>query len=82
MLQHKRGISRLRDLVKLQRTETHGQVFTKSSVDTTASELMKAAGVTRGKSEIAAKVDGFIQYILSTILRFFCGLSFFFIGFA
>lgn len=56
-------VERLRELVKLQRTLTHGQLFTKTSLNTAAKELMEKAGVKRGKEEIIPQIEEFFRYI-------------------
>ena len=57
--------SRLRELVRLQSKQTHGKKFTKTSVEAAASRLMKTFGMTRGKSELAQRLNSFYEYIAS-----------------
>ena len=58
-------VTRLRELVRLQSKLTHGQKFTKTSVEAAASRLMKTFGMTRGKGELVSKLNDFYTYIAS-----------------
>ena len=57
--------ARLRELVRLQSKQTRGKKFTKTSVEAAASRLMKTFGMTRGKSELAQRLNSFYEYIAS-----------------
>lgn len=59
----KGDVQRLRELLKLQRTVTHGTVFTPSSVNSAASSLMKNFGLHKGKAELVTKLNAFYSYI-------------------
>ena len=46
-------ISNLKEMLKLQRTETHGTVMQKASVDRAAEALMDKYNLTKGKGKLA-----------------------------
>lgn len=62
----KADVANLKELLKLQRTETHGTMFTKTSVNAAASKLMKTFGVNQGKPEIVLALNDFYKYVASS----------------
>ena len=54
-----------RELTKLQGKESHGTLFTKSSVGKQASLLMKEFGLPKGKAELTDKLNTFYKMIAS-----------------
>ena len=57
-------VERLKELVKLQRTETHNKVLTKSSVDAVAKSLMKYANAKGNRAELVKHLEDVYSYIL------------------
>ena len=53
----KSDVDNLKELLKLQRTVTHGTAFTKTSVNAAASKLMKSFGMHSGKVELASALN-------------------------
>ena len=53
----------LKELVKLQRKQTHGAKFTKSSVQVVASKLMKSINASGNKSELVNLLNNFYEHI-------------------
>ena len=59
----KKDVTRLNELLKLQKTLTHGTIFTAHSVNKEASKLMKTFGMHKGKEEFAKKLHEFYSFI-------------------
>lgn len=53
----------LKELLKLQRKQTHGAKFTKSSVQVVASKLMKSVNASGNKSELVNLLNNFYEHI-------------------
>ena len=53
----------LKELVKLQRQVTHGTKFTKSSVETVSSRLMRYANAKGNRAELVKLLNDFYEYI-------------------
>ncbi len=62
----KSDVANLKELLKLQKTVTHGTVFTKTSVNAAASKLMKTFGMNQGKIELASALNEFYQFVASS----------------
>lgn len=62
----KADVDRLNKLLKLQRTLTHGALFTKTSVDKAASLIMKEFGLHRGKSDLSEKLNALYTFVASS----------------
>ena len=56
-------VSYLKEMLKLQKTVTGGTKFTKSSVESAASYLMKYANARGDKAELAKRLNSFYEYI-------------------
>ena len=56
-------VSYLKEMLKLQKTVTGGTKFTKSSVESAASYLMKYANARGDKAELAKRLTSFYEYI-------------------
>ena len=61
----KSDVANLKELLKLQKTVTHGTVFTKTSVNAAASKLMKTFGMNQGKIELASALNEFYRFVAS-----------------
>ena len=59
----KTDIDRLKDLVKFQKTLTHGTAFSTTSVNKQASMLMQEFGLHRGKEELAKMLNEYYSFI-------------------
>ena len=59
----KEDVSYLKEMLKLQKTVTGGTKFTKSSVESAASYLMKYANARGDKAELAKRLTSFYEYI-------------------
>ena len=59
----KADVERMKELVKLQKTLTHGTVFTRTSVEKQASMLMQKFGLHKGKSELANLLNEYYTFI-------------------
>lgn len=57
-------VARLKELIKLQRTETHGKMFNKSSIDIVAKKLMKNSNAKGDRAELAKHLEEVYSYIL------------------
>ena len=57
-------VERLKELVKLQRTETHNKVLSKSSLDAAAKNLMKYANAKGNRAELVKHLEDVYSYIL------------------
>lgn len=62
----KKDVENLKNLLKLQRTVTNGKLFTKTSVNAAASNLMKTFGMTQGKEKLAADLNEFYEFVASS----------------
>ena len=56
-------VARLKELVKLQRTETHGKMFTKTSVEAAAKRLIKDSGAKGKLTELTEILNDVYAYI-------------------
>ena len=61
----KQDVQYLRELVKLQKEETHGAKFTRNSVETAARQLKKESGSKGQLIELVAKLNEFYEYVAS-----------------
>lgn len=59
----KSDVANLKEFLKLQKTVTHGTVFTKTSVNAAASKLMKTFGMNQGKVELATALNEFYRFL-------------------
>lgn len=57
-------VASLKELVKLQRTETHGKRYTQSSIDVVAKNLMKKANAKGDREELRKILEDVYSYIL------------------
>lgn len=57
-------VAKLKELVKLQRTETHGKMYTKSSLDIVAKNLMKKVNAKGDREELKKHLEDVYSYIL------------------
>lgn len=55
----------LRELVKLQKEETHGLKFTRNSVETAAHDLKRKSGSKGDLNELVSKLNEFYEYVAS-----------------
>ena len=62
----KSDVDNLKELLKLQRTVTHGTAFTKTSVNAAASKLMKSFGMHSGKAELTSALNEFYRFVASS----------------
>lgn len=62
----KEDVTELRELVKLQRQQTHGTKFTKTSVEAAARLLKQSANAKGSTQELSGLLNGLYEYIAST----------------
>lgn len=55
----------LRELVKLQKEETHGLKFTRNSIETAAHDLKRKSGSKGDLNELVSKLNEFYEYVAS-----------------
>lgn len=60
---YKADIERLKELLKFQKTLTHGTAFSSTSVSKAASMLMQKFGMHRGKDELAKMLNEYYRFI-------------------
>lgn len=58
-------VERLRELLKLQRTVTHGKMFNKTSLEAVAGKIMRYANANGEKSEFVSRLTDVYSYILN-----------------